>query len=338
MARLNEVFLLVDQRRRHGFQGDVADVLPQAHQIFVVALDLGLGALGAGRAHDQPHAVGRLQALDDALQALAVGGRRDLAADAAAAGGVGHQHAIAAGQRQVGGEGRALVAALFLDHLDQHDLAALDHFLDLVAAHQPAATARQLFFHHVVVIVADVLVAVLAIALVGVVMVVVVDVLGLLAHQRFAVGEGDLVVVRVDFVEGQEAVAVAAIFDERRLQAGFDAGYLGQIDVAAQLLLGAALEIKFVDTGSVDHHHAGLFGVGGVDQHSLRHYGFLHGLSVRPAARHQMPGRGGRRAGAARARARPLRPRIRRRRERSNCGLVRRCPSMILRAGWRDRF
>jgi hypothetical protein len=47
-------------------------------------------------------------------------------------GGVRHQHAIAAGERQVGGEGRALVAALFLDDLDQHHLAALDDFLDLV--------------------------------------------------------------------------------------------------------------------------------------------------------------------------------------------------------------
>ena len=52
--------------------------------------------------------------------------------NAAAAGGVGHQHAIAAGERQVGGERGALVAALFLDHLHQHDLPALDDFLDLV--------------------------------------------------------------------------------------------------------------------------------------------------------------------------------------------------------------
>src|SRR6185312_13691125 len=110
---------------------------------------------------------------------------------AAAAGGVGHQHAIAAGQRQVGGEGGALVAALFLDHLDQHDLAALDHFLDLVAAHQPAAAARQLFLHHVVFVVAGVVLAlaVLAVA-VMVVMMVVVVVLGLFAQQGFAVGQG----------------------------------------------------------------------------------------------------------------------------------------------------
>lgn len=52
----------------------------------------------------------------------------------AAAGGIGHQHRIAAGQRQVGGQRGALVAAFFLDHLNQHHLATLDDFLDLVLA------------------------------------------------------------------------------------------------------------------------------------------------------------------------------------------------------------
>src|SRR5690606_16937873 len=60
----------------------------------------------------------------------------DLAADAAAFGGVGHQHAVAAGEREVGGQRCALVAALLLGDLDQHDLAALDHLLDLVAPQQ----------------------------------------------------------------------------------------------------------------------------------------------------------------------------------------------------------
>jgi hypothetical protein len=48
----------------------------------------------------------------------------------------GHQHAIAAGEAQIGGERRALVAALFLDDLDQQHLTAADHVLDLVAAAQ----------------------------------------------------------------------------------------------------------------------------------------------------------------------------------------------------------
>ena len=219
----DEVFLLVDQGRRDRLQRRLADRLPQAHQVFVVALDLELGARGAGRADDQPHALRHVQALGGRLQPLAVGGDRDLAADAAAASGVGHQHAIAAGQRQVGGQGRALVAPLFLDDLHQHDLPALDHFLDLVAAHQPAATALQLLLDHIVIVVGG---AVLVVA--GAVRVVVVLlVLRLFAHQGFAVGDGDLVVVGMDFVESQEAVTVAAVFDERRLQTRFDPGHLG---------------------------------------------------------------------------------------------------------------
>ncbi len=58
--------------------------------------------------------------------------------------GVGHQHAIAAGKAQIGGQRRALVAALFLDDLDQQHLAALDHVLDLVAAAQGLALLAQL--------------------------------------------------------------------------------------------------------------------------------------------------------------------------------------------------
>ena len=51
--------------------------------------------------------------------------------------------------------------------------------------------------------------------------------LGLLGHQPFAVGDRDLIVVGVDFVEGQEAVAVATVLHERRLQRRFDPHDLG---------------------------------------------------------------------------------------------------------------
>ena len=37
-------------------------------------------------------------------------------------------------------------------------------------------------------------------------------------HQRLTVLDGDPVIVRVDFAEGEEALAVAAIFDKCRLQ------------------------------------------------------------------------------------------------------------------------
>src|SRR5690606_29893228 len=55
-----------------------------------------------------------------------------------------HQDAIAAGEAQIGGQRGALVAALFLDHLDQQHLAALDHVLDLVAPAQRLALGAQL--------------------------------------------------------------------------------------------------------------------------------------------------------------------------------------------------
>ena len=280
---LDQVLLLVDQRRRDGLQGLFADALPQAQQVFVVPLDLRLGAGGAGGTHDQPHALRHVQGLDGALQALAVGGHGDLAADPAAPGGVGHQHAIASGQGQVGGERRALVAALFLDDLHQHDLAALDDFLDLVATHQTAAAALDLLLHHVIVVVivpADaVLVLRHGLAVIGgggagpaaaagrrLVLF-----LGFLAQQGFAVGHGDLVVVRMDLVEGEEPVAIAAIFDERGLEAGFYAGDLGEIDIAPKLLAGRTFEIEFLNPVSVHHHNTRLFGVCGVDQHSLGH-------------------------------------------------------------------
>ncbi len=271
---LHEVLFLVDQRRGDRLQGQVADVLPEPQQVLVVALDLGLGALGAGRAHDQAHAVGHLQALDDPLQPLAVDRRGDLAADAAAAGGVGHEHAVAARQRQVGGERGTLGPALVLDHLHQHDLPALDDLLDLVAAQEPAAASRQLLLHHVVVVLAAGLLAfgvgrvagaAVAVGLVALVL------FGLLAQQRLPVGDRDLVVVRVDLVEGQKAVPVAAILDEGGLQAGLDARDLGQIDVAAQLLARAALEVKLLDARPIHDGHTRLFGVRGVDQHHLCH-------------------------------------------------------------------
>jgi hypothetical protein len=72
-------------------------------------------------------------------------------------------------------------------------------------------------------------------------------VLGLLAEQGLAVLARDLVIIGVDFREGEEAVAVPAIIDERRLQRRLDPGYLGEIDVPLELLVLGGLEIKFLD-------------------------------------------------------------------------------------------
>ena len=67
---------------------------------------------------------------------------------------------------------------------------------------------------------------------------------------------------------------VATIVDERRLQRGLDPRHLGQIDISGKLPLVQVFEIKFFDLVSVCHHDPGLFRVGGVDQHFLRHSAF----------------------------------------------------------------
>jgi hypothetical protein len=66
-------------------------------------------------------------------------------------------------------------------------------------------------------------------------------------------------------------VAVAAVLDEGRLQRRLNARHLGEIDVASKLFAVLALEIELFNAGSVDHHHTRLFGVCGIDQHSLGH-------------------------------------------------------------------
>ena len=90
--------------------------------------------------------------------------------------------------------------------------------------------------------------------------------------QRLAIGDRDLIIVRMDFAEREEAVAVAAVLDEGRLQRRLDAGDLGEIDIAAQLLALGGLEIKFFDAIAADHNDPGLFRVGGIDQHFVGHF------------------------------------------------------------------
>jgi hypothetical protein len=81
----------------------------------------------------------------------------------------------------------------------------------------------------------------------------------------------------MDFAEGQEAVAVAAIFDEGRLERRFYAGDFRQIDIAAELPALGGLEIKFFDAIAADHDDPGLFRVSGIDQHFVGHFETLEG-------------------------------------------------------------
>jgi hypothetical protein len=83
--------------------------------------------------------------------------------------------------------------------------------------------------------------------------------------QRLAIGHRNLVIVGMDFAEGEEAMAVAAIFNEGGLKRRFYAGDLGKVDIAAQLLALGGLEVKFFDAIAADHDNPGLFRVGGID-------------------------------------------------------------------------
>jgi hypothetical protein len=89
--------------------------------------------------------------------------------------------------------------------------------------------------------------------------------------QRLPVGDRNLIVVRVNFAEGQEAVAVAAVIDEGRLQRRFDAGDFCEIDVTAQLASVGRLEVEFLDPISAQHHNPSFFRVGCIDEHFVGH-------------------------------------------------------------------
>ena len=109
--------------------------------------------------------------------------------------------------------------------------------------------------------------------------------------QRLPVGDRDLVVVGMDFAEGEEAVAVAAIFNEGGLERGFDPGDLGEVDIPAQLLALRGLEVKLFDAIAADHDDPGLFRVGGIDQHLVGHVLALGGGGRgSPWARRALPG------------------------------------------------
>ncbi len=109
--------------------------------------------------------------------------------------------------------------------------------------------------------------------------------------QCLPVGDRDLVVVGMDFAEGEEAVAVAAIFDEGSLERGFDPRDLGEVDIPAQLLALRSLEVKLFDAIAADHDDPGLLRVGGIDQHLVGHVLTLGGGGRdRPWARRALPG------------------------------------------------
>jgi len=251
---------------------------------------------------------------------------------------VGHEHAITAREREIGGQRGTLVAALFLDDLHQHDLAALDDVLDLVAAAQRHAAGARLVaglglaataiattattaIAAIAVILARFFGFAFALAFVAVGIAVIVArkrlgadrlfvgldqalvrqsvviaaffataaggviflflggecfslfarVAGLFGKQRDLVLARDLVIVGMDFREGEKAMPVAAIIDESRLQRGFYASNLGEIDIALDLLVFGRFKVEFLNPVSLEHRHPGFFLVARIDQHARCH-------------------------------------------------------------------
>lgn len=90
-------------------------------------------------------------------------------------------------------------------------------------------------------------------------------------HEPFAVGDGDLVVVGMNFAEGEEAVPVPAVVDKGRLEGWLNPDHFGQVDIAFDLLLGGCFYIEFFKTRSVQYHNPGFLRVSGFDKHSLDH-------------------------------------------------------------------
>src|SRR5258708_37862202 len=62
--------------------------------------------------------------------------------------------------------------------------------------------------------------------------------------QRLTIGDGDLIVVGMNFAEGEKAVAVAALFDEGGLQRRFGPRDPRPRNIAAAVFAVRRLEIK----------------------------------------------------------------------------------------------
>ena len=84
-----------------------------------------------------------------------------------------------------------------------------------------------------------------------------------------------LEVVAGDFLQRQEAVALAAVFDERRFQRRFEPGDPAFIDVGFLLLFRRPFDIDVVKRLAFDDGDAQFFGLRRVDQHAFHGLAFL---------------------------------------------------------------
>jgi hypothetical protein len=84
------------------------------------------------------------------------------------------------------------------------------------------------------------------------------------AQQRLTIGYRDLVVIGMDFTEGEEAVTVSAIFDKSSLEGGLYTRYASEIDISFELLLVLGFKIKFFDTVTANYDNPCFLRVGGI--------------------------------------------------------------------------
>ncbi len=120
---------LVDQERGRLGQRRFGDRLPHLQQVIQIPLQLFGIAADAGGADDHAHVVGDVQLVQRVFQRGTVFAL-DATRDATGARRVRHQDHVAASQRDERGQGSALVAALFLVHLDHDFLAFTQQLAD----------------------------------------------------------------------------------------------------------------------------------------------------------------------------------------------------------------
>ena len=94
---------------------------------------------------------------------------------------------------------------------------------------------------------------------------------GFFLEKRLSIGDRNLIIVRMDFGEGEKAVAIAAVVDEGGLERWLYPGNFGEVDVPSQRPLARRLEVKFLDPIASQNHDPGFLRVGGVDDHFVGH-------------------------------------------------------------------
>ena len=129
----DRIAFTVDEERRRTRQHGLDDFVPLDLQVIEVPLQFLDCATDPGRAHDGAHTLRYGQRIHDVAHLVSIFAL-DPPADAARPRVIRHQHEEAPGERNIGGEGGALVAALFLFDLHDDVLAFLQDFAHVDAA------------------------------------------------------------------------------------------------------------------------------------------------------------------------------------------------------------